>query len=151
MKTQIIAFFFIAISSFFFQVKGQEVVFSYDNAGNRTLRKVIYLDENSMKSDSIDAATMNELIEQPTDFTATLQNVEVMIYPNPTAGQIYVRVNSLQENAEIAIKTPTGATIFQGKLDKEITKIDLSYHPKGVYYLQLSYGIQMEVWKIIKN
>jgi hypothetical protein len=143
--------FFFTTSSLFFQAHCQEVVFSYDNAGNRTLQKVIYLDESFLKADSLDNVTLKEIIEQPTEFKTILQNAEIKIYPNPTAGQIYVSVNRLQKNAKIEIKTPTGAQIFQGQLDKEITTIDLSHHPKGVYYLELSYGINMEVWKIIKN
>ncbi|HEY4789229.1 MAG TPA: pectinesterase family protein [Bacteroidales bacterium] len=61
---------------------------------------------------------------------------EVMIYPNPSAGTVYVkRANSLPET--LVIMDMSGAKLVEKKLTQDVEPVDVSSLPKGTYILKL--------------
>ncbi len=59
---------------------------------------------------------------------------DIRVYPNPTSGKFKVDVGNNPETV-IEIYNAIGEMVF--KSDKNISEIDLSEKPKGVYFLQL--------------
>lgn len=70
-------------------------------------------------------------------------NSNINIYPNPTSGIINIEETI---NSEILITDITGKIIFNGI---NITKIDLSNQPKGLYLLKISSNNKTRTQKII--
>ena len=67
------------------------------------------------------------------------------VYPNPSSGVFYIRLNSEAPpvtSTRLRVFDFTGAEVFaQDGIDlKGMYKVDLSYLPKGVYLLQLASG-----------
>jgi small nuclear ribonucleoprotein (snRNP)-like protein len=88
---------------------------------------------------------------------AELKKNQVLIYPNPTAGQIALDISNLDSSKEIAVKmtSPDGRTIVNtsGKL-KAVTdqlNITLSEAPVGMYILQLVVDKEVHIVKVVKQ
>jgi len=69
----------------------------------------------------------------------------LQVYPNPSSGVFYIRLNSEAPSVtstRLRVFDFTGAEVFaQDGIDlKGMYKVDLSYLPKGVYLLQLTSG-----------
>jgi surface protein len=72
--------------------------------------------------------------------------LDILIYPNPTSDIVYIDGNYTQ--LKVIIYNVLGKEI----LNKSITNsIDISHLDNGVYILQLSDGVKLSTRKIIKN
>jgi len=130
------------------------VEFTYDDAGNRNCRQVIYL-----KSSVVDEQqTQNETGFQPAadsvEFKGMVGSREVSIFPNPTRGMLTVKVTTGQEQGEtsrVVVFTLAGETVLEQSLIGSETRVDLSGRPPGTYILKLSSGTNHVSWKVIKE
>jgi hypothetical protein len=79
------------------------------------------------------------------------QHDGVRIYPNPTSGLINITPGSFSgNNATVEIRNPEGKVILL-KADQNMTSIDLTGYPKGMYILKLFNDREMIVRKIVLN
>lgn len=73
------------------------------------------------------------------------------VYPNPTTGQLFI---SLEEGtvSSVSIKNYLGQKMFLDKsLSGDQLKIDVTYYPSGIYFVQLKVKDQLITKKIIKE
>jgi hypothetical protein len=119
-----------------------DVKFSFDDAGNRIEREVIYY--GGQKS-----AAVEILEEEELDLTKGIN-----VYPNPASHSIYVTLNKEvldEERKMIIIFDNLGRQILQTNVFGEINRIDVSTIQNGTYILKLIYGNRQKEWIIIKN
>ena len=74
-----------------------------------------------------------------------IRNSRIVVYPNPTTG--IVSINSDKEILELTIYSINGEVIFSGK---DISRIDLSIYPTGMYFISLKFDKEIIYKKIIK-
>lgn len=81
------------------------------------------------------------------------QNSELILYPNPTHGTVYIDFSSM------AIDTPAsyeildghGRMVNKGVLNESTLQLDFSNQPKGLYFLHLLTNPQLPPFRILKN
>lgn len=137
----------LGISLFALNLIGQEtienIVFSYDAAGNRIEREVIYY-QGGAKS----AQVTHEEEEEP-EFDKGLN-----VYPNPATHSIYLTINEdvLQsKQQELYVFDMLGKLLYQTKFLEETNRIDVSQWPEGNYILKLIFDNKHKEWIIVKN
>lgn len=139
-------FILICISSAqFSSLLCQAITYTYDPAGNRT-EKVILL----MKSSSVEQGT-----EPLTD--KSFANMEMLIYPNPTKGNLIVEIKpndqmeSFDDKILFSLYDLSGRLIKQVNGETGVTTIDLNAEKDGMYLLVVKQGEINSRWKIIRR
>lgn len=138
LKTTLFAAFLLGCS-----IASAQVSYEYDNAGNRTYRKIITLTKS--------AVVTNDTLPKPV--TEMLDNLEVNIYPNPTKGQLNVAVSGLADNESgtISIYNTQGQLILKENASSSLTELNISEQPTGTYIMKIIVGRKGSTWKIIKQ
>ena len=128
---QIISFVFILLDS-----EAQCILFTYDNAGNRTQRKydpicILALTEGN----GGDAAAKTDSV---TIFArvAALGLQKTILYPNPATSQVAVRTTEFSEAAQVAVYNSAGYIVFTTGLTSD--RIDILHLPPGLYVFLLT-------------
>jgi len=108
----------------------------------------------NIDSEPIDFSTDSPLIESnkpvwgtcPTASVYDQNQLDILIYPNPTSDIVYIDGNYSQLN--VVVYDILGKLV----MNKPTTiSIDISQLEKGVYILQLSHGTKLTSQRIIKN
>ena len=120
------------------------VGYSYDAAGNRISRTII-LNRNMAKKQ---ARTLKDK-----DYTDILSQRNISISPNPTQGMVEITITGLRESDDCAMSVYTlkGQTLKTLSVSGEVTTIDLSGQPDGIYLLDITINGEKTTWKIIKK
>lgn len=63
--------------------------------------------------------------------------MEILIYPNPSSGQIFVRVDNLEENYELTVLDAKGSLVLTRTMTDNIEMIDLTQAADGMYFIQV--------------
>ena len=88
----------------------------------------------------------------PVGISTNTANNELVLYPNPTKGQLTIEI---EKNNVVAysISSIDGKTIMEGNVSKKATKlkIDLSNESEGIYLLKIIKENSFEVYKIHKQ
>lgn len=120
--------------------------YTYDKAGNRISRRVITLSMQRQSTDSIP--------KQEETVSSSLLTCKVVVYPNPTEGEINLSIsNSTEEStSEITVYNNSGQLLItlQGKGNTTIP-IDLSPYNNGIYLINFQQGESKSFYKIIKK
>ncbi len=160
MSSPILKTYFILLTFslvFLNSTSAQQVIFEYDDSGNRILRQVIELrvappqDSSNMNSTNMEEQSVFDEIN-PVNSTLA-DGREVYIYPNPTDGEVLIEISEIREDetGELLILSMEGKIIEQKtELDKSIP-IDLSAQASGNYILKLRLGKQNKEWVIVKE
>jgi hypothetical protein len=125
------------------QIQAQtKVCYNYDKAGNRI---------NNICLKSTLAQADSAAIAQP--ITENLGEMTITLYPNPTKGQLTIKVANMPEDVkgEIILSDITGRLLMKQKAIRETTLIDISSHPTGIYVLKIRIGDKVSEWKVIKE
>ncbi|NLA23364.1 MAG: T9SS type A sorting domain-containing protein, partial [Bacteroidales bacterium] len=73
----------------------------------------------------------------PTSILNNFNNAEkVNIYPNPANDKIFIEYNKADFSAKYSIFNHLGTEIFSGQIKNDITEIDISTLPNGIYFLK---------------
>jgi hypothetical protein len=96
--------------------------------------------DTSVKPVSITEVAINELTD----------NEEVLIFPNPTTGMIFI-TTSKNESPTIRIISVDGKKIMEKVLPASGVPIDLSHLQKGIYFVEVISGKEKVVKKLILN
>jgi len=113
----------------------------YDDAGNRINRQIIILDANYDGSRFADTLSA-------TPYTDPL----ISIYPNPTRYFFYLELSEFSDEDSITISLfdEQGREVLNEKIRRQISKIDLSNQPNGMYFLNVFKNGKSTKWQIAK-
>ena len=82
-------------------------------------------------------------------------NIETLgiVYPNPTNSEIIFQTNqtSFSKDDRINIYTMTGNQIYTSRIYSQQSKINLSNHPAGIYFLDATINGVLRTHKILKE
>lgn len=129
--------------------------YEYDAAGNRVLRKVLELKNletdtsNNMLADHISYSQEN-IPKREVAFEEQIGDVSIRVFPNPTQGELTLQCND-SVSGSYEILSQSGQLLQNGRIVSNISHIDFSPFPSGVYLLRLNMKNQSETWKIIKR
>ena len=140
------------------------IYYKYDAAGNRYLRTITLSQAKSAKAEP-DSTIQSGLVKnevadnkQPDSktkvaFRDNLGGKKILIYPNPTQGQLKVDIEGYQEeaNSGLYLYNLTGRLIISRTPVNSSTVLDLSVCPIGTYILKIVIGDKSTEWKIIKE
>ena len=131
-----------------------KIKYTYDPAGNRVARRVIYLPENK-KADknNPDILTENsQANEQNQDaFQHNLGESQIKVFPNPTQGKIMFEITGSNKNASVSVFDMSGKMVFSKKQFGSSGEIDLSRQPNGVYVMKVLVGDKVSEWELVKQ
>jgi YD repeat-containing protein len=124
----------------------QTVQFAYDEAGNR-ISRTITLRAPALRSGEAEPDATPLLEEQ----LAT--DLLVKIYPNPTEGLLQVELSEMEtdETAQLALFGLNGENLLQTTATSQLTPVDMSKYPTGVYVLRLVIRGNPVDYKIVKQ
>ena len=131
--------------SFLVQNSGTEI-FEVGNATNIDYVKVKWL---SGVEDILTDVTPNQtliIVEDSTTLsTVDIENYELKIFPNPSAGIVYFQ--NYVDTLKVTILDVLGRKMDTKIIDKINSSIDLSFFSKGIYFL----SIQTSTLTLIKK
>lgn len=140
-KCLLTCFLISGLSSLF--LYGQDVSYRYDKAGNRKERVI------ELKSAEI---AKNQLQEPAPVIEDLLSEQEILIYPNPTEGELSVSISNVQDiEGEVLITTINGEVLIRKKVVSTLMHFDLSNNAAGFYIMKIILNGEATTWKIIKN
>ena len=78
------------------------------------------------------------------------------MYPNPTSGELNIKINGLMNVASIYIYDVYGKSIYYEKINEDqqqsfIKQLDVSNYASGIYFLKLVDNTSVITKKIIVN
>jgi PKD repeat protein len=85
------------------------------------------------------------------DLSNSMINKSFRVYPNPTSDLLFIDINNWKNANRIRLIELTGKTLIDRMIDSNLVDIDLSQYPKGIYFLELSDGINVKYAKISKQ
>ena len=78
--------------------------------------------------------------------------LEMSVYPNPTADNINLKIEQLEKGYEYTFYNATGHLLKKQNIREKTTQIDASTLPKGIYLLSVKKDNQIiKTFKIIKK
>jgi hypothetical protein len=144
MKRNILLLFFILFIIKGFAIDG--VIYNYDAAGNRILRKIGPV---LLRSATVDPTEKLDSVM----VEAEMGDMDVSVYPNPTRGALYVEVSGGDPKKDISMKlfSPQGANLQNIKNATPKSYINMSAYPSGWYVLRVHAGDKDLEFKVIKQ
>ena len=130
----------------FVSVAQNKIGYGYDAAGNRVKREIVMVSPKGIaKSEAFQSR--NQI------YVEALREHTVSISPNPTEGDLKVRVQGLTESDKCAwgIYTNQGKLIMTAKATDGGADININNQPSGIYLLRITINNQSTTWKIIKK
>ncbi len=126
---------------------GVGVSFAYDLAGNRITRKLVTINSNISHIKREDSSRYPQIIEEK------MGNLLVTVYPNPTQGNLAVKISGaeLPENTTITVYNSEGKTMLNFNMPEDVTNFNISSFPSGWYILRVITGNKHTEFKIIKQ
>ena len=123
--------------------QGQSVDYAYDNAGNRTSRKVVSLAQTAPKKHTEDPAPVVDQLGERT----------VKVYPNPTKGALAVEITGGDEkdDLQILLFSAQGTQLQTLKAITGKTPVNMLAYPSGWYILRIVAGKEIKEMKIVKQ
>ncbi len=126
-----------------FKLGGNQITFYPKAGGTLTLTGV---DGNGCPG----TAVIQLSIEQCVGLSA-VSNVEgIKIYPNPSNGEFTVEMNA-GENRTITVTDVTGRVILSGSTSEALYSVNIRELAGGVYYVRISSGSTVNVFKVVKQ
>lgn len=130
------------------------IEFSYDPSGNRVSRTIFL---PNLKSATIN--NTNESFFESQDvkhsYEDKIDNYQFYIYPNPVKDELTIEskflFDDLPAKANVAIYSLNGIKVRDEIITDNITPINLTGLPSGVYILLISINDQTSQWRIIKQ
>ena len=98
-------------------------------------------------------AVRTKLICQGTYFEEIFVSEEVIVYPNPTEGQVQIYVGGKDNTVELSVLNLQGQSLFNNQIQvgsNRVIEYDLGNYPSGVYLLQLKGEAVNQRIKVVK-
>lgn len=130
----------------------QKVTFDYDASGNRISRNYIILKSAKVTpAESSSQSTIKEPDKKP--YKDKSGNADIIIYPNPTSGNLKVEIANFdfKQKSAIYVYDLQGKMIIQKSPATGSDIIDLSSYTNGLYIMKIELGDKISEWKIMKE
>jgi hypothetical protein len=149
---------FFVCSSLHLGLRAQEIIFSYDESGNRTERNIIILDGQT-SSGTESYRSVNSIMPikdtqlKAPSYPDELGGTSIRIYPNPTLGELHVAfAESIPATTvHYRLYSLTGNQLQEGLLQEKENTIDLINYQPGIYLLDMILAEERIRWKVIKQ
>lgn len=124
--------------------------YEYDKAGNRIVRKVLYL---KIPSEILSEPASRTVMESPEFLVDEFEGIKVKIFPNPTTSIAHVQIENPLENEQgtIMLYNLSGSLLSVIPVLSNDVRIDLSHLPSGTYLAHILINAKKTTWKIIKE
>lgn len=126
------------------------IEYDYDLAGNMIVRSVITLRSNAYENTD-DEQEEQEKNQEDNNEEAYIGESTIILYPNPTKGNLKIEVQNLPQNSAIgvAVYSSQGQIVLHQEFSGQLHEIDISAQPKGIYFMHITIEGKQKVWKII--
>jgi hypothetical protein len=139
----------------FLGLSGQTINFHYNASGNRESRYIVLQTAKNSLNEFTEDSKGNNFTEdsKANEFEAVLEEVTIKIYPNPTDGELNVRISGMTQHEAVSYQlfSQSGILIQTNKDIGSQFSVDLSSHAGGLYILKLMINEKASVWKILKQ
>ncbi|MDP4272681.1 MAG: T9SS type A sorting domain-containing protein [Bacteroidota bacterium] len=124
------------------------ISYMYDNAGNRVLRTITLPKKKSALVAKTDTSNTKKQM-----FEEKLGQQKILIYPNPTKGNLTVEIQGYdkEKNSALYLFNISGKILISQKTVNSNMSLDLSNYQAGDYILKIILGNKISTWKIIKE
>lgn len=122
---------------------GQNMVkYSYDNAGNRIKREIVFARSEAMEDE-----------ENGKSFSEMISEHEIQIHPNPTEGDLNVSISNISNDNQVVVTLYdiSGKLLRKEDVATERVNIDINGAPNGIYIMQIMIDEKVTTWKIVKK
>lgn len=135
-KLIILPILFIAIIC-----QAQQIIYTYDGAGNRISRAVDGVKYTMPKDEDEDETAMK------------LSSDAISVYPNPTDGPLEIAISGFDKeySGEVKIYNISGQIVLQQKITESKTSLNLTGYAHGMYLVNITVNDTATVWKVIKK
>ncbi len=145
-KTNIIKGFFLIFFSTIFLMPSfavKDFIFTYDAAGNRIQRSA-----PTLRKANIENEKQQEVIKD-----SSIEDNEISIFPNPTAGNLSIDISSLEEEqlTSLVLMDTKGRVLITRSNLSASNSLDITSFPSATYVLKIMIDKQSTEWKIIKK
>jgi hypothetical protein len=126
--------------------------FTYDLSGNLTDRNIV-LSSSALKSVKADSTSYDKS-SSPQVFEENVNSTQkVVIYPNPTRGQLKVEIEGFTETtrASVYLYSLSGELLISKSPASGSSSLDLSVFSLGTYILKVKIDDKISEWKVIKQ
>jgi len=130
-------------------ISAQNVVYAYDNAGNRTARNA---------GATVKAPQMIETQQTAMAILNTVSEKDISVYPNPTQGHFTMDISNLSHSnlvGDAYLYDTNGRLLEKKSLHSHSThkklNFNLSHKSLGTYILNLRIGENSFTWKVVKK
>ena len=129
------------------------IYYRYDQSGNRTARDIVLNPPKGDGNDSQQYAEKKEDITNEEVFSERIGKTSILIYPNPTSGQIVVDIEGLEESSTdyINLIDQSGRLLLTTKPVSINNRLDLSNLKPGIYFMVINLKSGITRWNIIKK
>ncbi len=129
---------------------GQTIGFGYDDAGNResrtlTIEKITEANDSGQTQESDDSFDIFKSV--------TIDDVKVIVSPNPNEGRFSIRFINLTEGIQprVLLHSMSGKPVFENENQQSLINVDVSDRENGTYILTIIINGKKEAWKVIKQ
>ena len=130
------------------------------NSGSKFIAFQGEIISNSLKSSEVESndsesgtkdAELQFMIEEMdlNEMQPAISNISV--YPNPTAGQLAIRVDNIDDLIQLSIYNISGQIVFTTQLSEHESNIDISNIQEGIYFIKLQGENGVTTKRIIKK
>jgi len=105
-----------------------EIVFEYDDTGNRLSREIKPIILPSEEASATDSVTVAE---------ESLFNLTIKAYPNPTFGQLTIEIEDFEVDTplELVVFDRAGLSLERHVVKSSVIYLDLSPYPPATWYM----------------
>ena len=131
----------------------QPVNYGYDAAGRRNSRNNTITLKSANYITVRDSVVHVKSMSPEGSFQETLGEQKIVIYPNPTKGQLKVEISEFDPSQKpvIYIYNPLGTLIIKKLPATGSEIIDLSSYNNGIYIMRIQLADKTSDWKIVKE
>jgi hypothetical protein len=135
-------------------VQGQAILqreYDYDNAGNRTVRKIISFPP--AKSPGEKSTNSQSDMDDDTFYEDKMGNMSLKIFPNPTTSVVKFQIEGIQGEIEgkLMLYNLLGVMVSEQRISSYYTEVDMSSYPTGTYLATMLINGEKTYWKIVKQ
>ena len=155
-KKIVVLLFTVVMSCIVCAVEAQ-VTYGYDESGNRTGKTVTLKKSLSKKANlsEIENPSDNDFVSEEFEnpMHDVVGNAQIIIYPNPTHGELRVEISGVElvPSDNITIFDSNGRIIRQNYNVTGSNDIDLSEAAAGLYIMRICIEGKFTTWRIIKE